>query len=61
MCARHLQGTQLTIGRIAEVVGYESESAFNRAFKRAFGHPPAFWRAQRLKSLGKAPSRRATD
>lgn len=45
VAARHLQGSQLTIGRVAEVVGYESESAFNRAFKRAFGHPPAFWRA----------------
>jgi AraC family transcriptional regulator, alkane utilization regulator len=30
--------------RIAEQVGYESEAAFNRAFKRSFGVPPATWR-----------------
>jgi AraC family transcriptional regulator, alkane utilization regulator len=30
--------------RIAEEVGYESEAAFNRAFKRHFGVPPAAWR-----------------
>jgi len=34
-----------TIAQIAHAVGYESEAAFNRAFKREFGHPPARWRA----------------
>jgi len=29
---------------VAEDVGYESEAAFNRAFKREFGVPPATWR-----------------
>jgi AraC-like DNA-binding protein len=33
-----------TIAQIAYSVGYESEVAFNRAFKREFGHPPARWR-----------------
>ena len=32
------------IARIAERSGYESEAAFNRAFKREFGVPPAAWR-----------------
>jgi AraC-like DNA-binding protein len=32
------------IGRIAERCGYDSESAFNRAFKREFNSPPAAWR-----------------
>ena len=32
------------LGRVAEQVGYESEQAFNRAFKREFGVPPARWR-----------------
>ncbi|MGB5079402.1 MAG: helix-turn-helix domain-containing protein, partial [Burkholderiales bacterium] len=32
---------------IAEESGYESESAFNRAFKREFEMPPAAWRRQR--------------
>ena len=29
---------------VATRVGYESEAAFNRAFKRATGSPPATWR-----------------
>jgi len=29
---------------VAERSGYESETAFNRAFKREFGIPPAAWR-----------------
>ena len=32
------------IQEIATRVGYESEAAFNRAFKRATGSPPATWR-----------------
>jgi AraC-like DNA-binding protein len=34
------------IARIAHAVGYESEVAFNRAFKREFGEPPARWRVK---------------
>ena len=34
---------------VAEHVGYESEAAFNRAFKREFGLPPAGWRKRRGK------------
>jgi AraC-like DNA-binding protein len=29
---------------VATRVGYDSEAAFNRAFKRATGCPPAAWR-----------------
>ncbi len=32
------------VARIAERVGYDSEAAFNRAFKREFGMPPGTWR-----------------
>ncbi len=32
---------------IAEDVGYESEAAFSRAFKKLVGAPPAAWRRQR--------------
>jgi AraC-like DNA-binding protein len=32
------------IAQIAHAIGYESEVAFNRAFKREFGLPPARWR-----------------
>ena len=33
-----------TMQDVATRVGYESEAAFNRAFKRATGSPPATWR-----------------
>jgi AraC-like DNA-binding protein len=36
-----------SIATIAEDVGYESEAAFNRAFKKLVGAPPATWRRQR--------------
>lgn len=35
-----------TIAEVAERVGYQSESAFCRAFKREIGVPPATWRTQ---------------
>ncbi|THD75097.1 MAG: helix-turn-helix domain-containing protein [Bradyrhizobium sp.] len=39
--AARLRTTVDTILRIASDVGYESEAAFNRAFKIEFGLPPA--------------------
>jgi AraC-like DNA-binding protein len=35
-----------TIAQIAFDIGYESEAAFTRAFKRELGVPPATWRRQ---------------
>lgn len=37
---------QKSIGQVAAAVGYDAEAAFNRAFKRVFGVPPARWRDQ---------------
>jgi AraC-like DNA-binding protein len=39
-----------SIARIGANVGYESEAAFSRAFKRSTGLSPAAWRAQALSS-----------
>lgn len=44
LAARALKETREPILRIAVQVGYESEAAFNRAFKREFGMPPGTWR-----------------
>lgn len=44
LAARLLQTTQKTILHVALDVGYESQAAFNRAFKREFGLPPAQYR-----------------
>lgn len=40
-----LRSTEEPLSRIARRVGYESEEAFSRAFKRAHGTPPSLWRA----------------
>lgn len=40
-----LATTTLTVAAVARRVGYESEEAFSRAFKRAHGSAPAHWRA----------------
>lgn len=45
--ARLLLTTDSKVLRVAADVGYESEAAFNRAFKRAFGVPPARYRGAR--------------
>jgi AraC-like DNA-binding protein len=40
-------GTE-SIAAVAGRVGYESEAAFSRAFKKAVGSPPSEWREQRI-------------
>jgi AraC-like DNA-binding protein len=45
--ARLLLETRATVAAIALDVGYESEAAFARAFKRQVGKPPAAWRRAR--------------
>jgi AraC-like DNA-binding protein len=56
--AEMLQSTEESVAEIAAAVGYGSEAAFNRAFKREFDCPPAQFRRSRktpLASVG-APS-----
>jgi AraC-like DNA-binding protein len=62
---------KLRLGRplasVAEEIGYESEAAFNRAFKREFGMPPATWRKKMTRAAtpddgeGRAASRSAVS
>jgi transcriptional regulator GlxA family with amidase domain len=47
LAARSLETTSHSVLTIANDVGYESEAAFNRAFNRAFGVPPAAFRRRR--------------
>lgn len=42
--AEELRSTQKSVAEVALDVGYNSEAAFNRAFKRAFDFPPAQFR-----------------
>jgi transcriptional regulator GlxA family with amidase domain len=46
LAARALQSTPRGVSEIAAEVGYESEAAFNRAFKREYGLPPARYRRE---------------
>src|SRR5690606_2305222 len=48
--AAQLKDTAEPIARIAYAVGYESEEAFSRAFRREYDVPPAAWR--RAKAAG---------
>jgi AraC-like DNA-binding protein len=42
-----LEESAKTISQLAHSVGYTSEEAFSRAFKREFGLPPGVWRDQK--------------
>jgi AraC-like DNA-binding protein len=44
LAARQLETTGRSVLEIATAVGYQSEAAFNRAFKREFDLPPARYR-----------------
>ncbi|MGQ0833395.1 MAG: AraC family transcriptional regulator [Gammaproteobacteria bacterium] len=44
LAAQRLREGRASVSQVAHEVGYESEAAFNRAFKREFGTPPATWR-----------------
>jgi transcriptional regulator GlxA family with amidase domain len=48
--AEVLGATKLGVTAVACDVGYESEAAFNRAFKRKYGVPPARFRRERALS-----------
>ena len=52
--AQILTSTNHSVAQIAGEVGYESEAAFNRAFKRAFTVPPARFRTQSRTQMDKS-------
>jgi AraC-like DNA-binding protein len=44
LAANLLSRSSTSLARIAEDVGYQTDTAFSRAFRREFGKPPATWR-----------------
>ena len=44
LAANLLCRSNAPLGRIAEDVGYQTDTAFSRAFRRVYGSPPAAWR-----------------
>ena len=51
MAANLLREGRQNAANIAYAVGFNSEAAFNRAFKKEFGVPPGLWRRERIASL----------
>ncbi|OUL77938.1 AraC family transcriptional regulator [Paraburkholderia hospita] len=56
IAAQELLIRSKSLASIAEQIGYESEAAFSRAFRREFGMPPASWRKNQRKVDGAAES-----
>lgn len=48
LAARRLETPGISVAQAGAEVGYESEAAFNRAFKKVVGTPPGSWRRERL-------------
>jgi len=46
VAAQHLREGRGSVAQIGFAIGYESEAAFSRAFKRQFGTSPGTWRRQ---------------
>jgi AraC family transcriptional regulator, alkane utilization regulator len=50
LAAKQLTSADKPLIAVAAQVGYDSEAAFNRAFKREFGMPPSSWRKAQKKN-----------
>jgi AraC-like DNA-binding protein len=55
--AELLQSSEQSVAEIAASVGYGSEAAFSRAFKREFNCPPAQFRRKRKSAQARSPRR----
>ena len=49
LAANLLRSSNSSLMRIAEEVGYQTDTAFSRAFRREYGAPPAAWRRSQEK------------
>ena len=59
LAANMLRRSTAPIGQIAEEVGYRTDSAFSRAFRREYGRAPAAWRrGQSSSAAGKLSTAR---
>ena len=53
-----LSRSNAPLARIAEEVGYQTDTAFSRAFRREFGAPPAAWRRSQAAQASNPQARR---
>jgi AraC-like DNA-binding protein len=56
LAASLLTRTAISISAVAAEVGYESETAFNRMFKKVMGIPPAAWRKRNQSAVMRVSS-----
>lgn len=56
LAANLLSRSNAPLARIAEDVGYQTDTAFSRAFRREYGAPPAAWRRAQTGTRGRPPS-----
>ncbi len=57
LAANLLRRSSAPLSQIAEDVGYQTDTAFSRAFRRAYGAPPAAWRrSQSVAGASGAPT-----
>jgi AraC-like DNA-binding protein len=61
LASRLLEQSGTSVARAAAEVGYESEPAFNRAFKKFVGVTPGTWRKKRLAAVEVRTSDPATS
>ncbi|MCP8881944.1 AraC family transcriptional regulator [Devosia sp. XJ19-1] len=52
LAARRLETPGISVAQVGAEIGYESEAAFNRAFKKIVGIPPGSWRRGRSHEAG---------
>jgi len=55
LASHRLASSAAKVAAVAREVGYESEAAFSRAFKREVGVAPAVWRERRLPATLREP------
>ena len=56
LAATLLRSRNVSVFEAATEVGYASEAAFSRAFKKVVGVPPAAWREGRTEEEPQAPA-----
>lgn len=56
LAANHLRGSNAPLTHVAQEVGYQTDTAFSRAFRREFGVPPAAWRRSQQVRTGTVPA-----
>ena len=61
LAARLLESPDVSLAQVGAEVGYESEAAFNRAFKKFVGMPPGAWRRGRVPPVIGSPGKHAGD